>query len=278
MPSVLKAQSNTFVGKIVESTSHNSIPYVSVGIKGKPYGTVADSTGQFKLSLDPSEINKSDTVIFTHIGYDAVKKIPGELKAVGNLISMQPNSTILNEVKISPTKEKIEIYGRTPSSITFSTSAYSSIPKISDVSGREQATILDVDKDILLKEINFDLWFNNYKRLKYRVNFYSVKDDMPDKLISPEDIIYETQDTHGWKKIGLSKYNIHLKGYKKIAVSVQLIEADLAPNDVANSSFLIPSYPSPFRKSYFREKSESNWIPVKTSYLYINIQAYRVKE
>ncbi|HTH82603.1 MAG TPA: carboxypeptidase-like regulatory domain-containing protein [Mucilaginibacter sp.] len=278
MPAILKAQSNSFVGKVIEPSNHNGVPYVSVGIKGKPFGTIADSTGQFKLFFDPSAIDKSDTIIFTHVGYDAVKKSPAELMAFGNLIAMQQRSTILNEVKISPQKEKIEVYGRTPTTITYAPNAYSSIPKISDVSGREQATILDVDKDILLKQINFMLWSNNYKRLKCRVNFYSVKDDMPDKLISPEDIIYETQNTHGYKKIDLNKYNIHLKGYKKIAVSIQLIEADLSPNDVATTSFLIPAYPLTFRKSYFREKSESNWVPVKSSYLYINIEAYRVKE
>ncbi len=277
-PIFLKAQSNTFIGKAVDANSNNGIPYVSVGIKGKPFGTITDSVGQFKLLLDPSAVDNSDTLIFSHIGYNAVKKRASELKPAGNLISMQQSSVILNEVKISPQKEKTEVYGRTPGTMFLTPRAYSSIPRISDVSGREQATVLDIDKNILLNEINFWLVRNNYKKVKYRVNFYSVKNDVPDQLIPHEDIIFETQDTQGWKNINLDKYNIHLKGYKSVAVSLQLIEATLAPNDTAKTSFLIPSYPSPFKKSYFREKSESNWMPVKSSYLYVNIQAYKVKE
>ena len=278
IPSFLKAQSNTFVGKIVEANTTKSIPYVSIGIKGKPFGTIADSLGQFHLTIDPSAVNNSDTIIFSHVGYNLSKKFPGELKSSGNTIELIQNSNTLKEVRISAKKEKIEVYGRTPGTMFLTPRAYAAMPKLSDISGREQATILDVDKHILLKEINFWLIRNNYKKVKYRVNFYTVKNDMPDKLISPEDIIYETQNTQGWKNIDLGKYNIHLKGHKSIAVSLQLIEANNAPNDTAKTSFLIPSYPSPFKKSYFREKSESDWIPVKSSYLYTNIQAYKIKE
>jgi|GEM_PF-4046976 len=33
---------------------------------------------------------------------------------------------------------------------------------------------------------------------------------------------------------------------------------------------------APLRKSYFREKSESEWVQVKASYLYVNIKAYKL--
>ncbi|AZI24008.1 carboxypeptidase-like regulatory domain-containing protein [Pedobacter sp. G11] len=277
LPFISHAQISNRYGTIVDIGSRSGIPYVSIGIKGKALGTVADSTGKFKLLLD-NTVAPSDSVIFMRVGYHTLGKTISELKDSPWAITMEASSVLLNEVSIKASKQTIETYGRTPASIYLTPKAYMRVPRTSDVSGLEQATILDINNQILLKEVDFLLIRNNFANLKYRINLYSVKNDLPDKIIPTKDIIFETSETRGWKKIDLEDYNIVLKNYKKVAVSVQLLDAKLKDDDVNKTLLLVPSYPSPFKKSFFREKSESEWTPLKNSFLYINFQAYKLKD
>ena len=239
---------------------------------------MADSLGNFNLIFLQSSLSDLDTVVFGRIGYISARKTLKELKGTGLVVDLIPSPiNILETINIIGQRGKIVEYGKRPASMYLTPRAYASVPRNSDVKGREQATILDVDGNIVLKEINFLLVRNNYTKVGYRINFYSVDNDRPDKLLSTKDVIFETKETSGWKNIDLGDYNIHINGQKKIAVAVQLIKTEINPNDTAKTSFLIPSYPSPIKKSFFREKSESEWMPVKSSYLYVNIKAYKLK-
>lgn len=249
----------------------------SIGVRDKAFGTVADSLGNFSFVIPQTSVNDSDTIVFVRVGYTTIRKAWKDLGKADWKIAMAPSPLmLLQEVAIKGEKGKIVTYGRTPTKIYLTPRAYKNIPR-SDVKGREQATILNIDDNIFLRELNLFLMMSNYARITYRVNFYTVNNGLPDQLINTTDIIYETKETQGWKNINLQDYNIHLKGYDKIAIGLQLIDSELAPKDTAKSSFLIAAYPSPLKKSYFRVKSESEWITVNSSYLYINIKASRLK-
>lgn len=272
------AQNITIKGVTRDKDTNLPVSYTSIGVKNKAIGTVADSLGNFTLVFQESATNDTDTVVFGRMGYIAERKLLKELKGEALLIKLVPSkANLLQEVNISGQKGRIVEYGKTPGTMFLSPRAYKAIPHDSDVKGREQATILDIDDNIALKEINFWLVRNNYAKVGYRVNFYTVNDERPDKLLSTKDIIFETKETSGWKNIDLEAYNIHISGQKKIAVALQLINTEINTGDTVKTSFLVPSYPSPFKKSYFREKSESEWIPVKSSYLYLNIKAFKLK-
>lgn len=272
------AQNVTIKGTVIDRETKLAISYTSIGVKNKAFGTVADSLGNFNLIFSQSSLSDLDTVVFGRIGYISARKTLKELKGDGLVIELVPSPiNILETINIIGQRGKIVEYGKTPASMYLTPRAYASVPRNSDVKGREQATILDVDGNIALKEINFLLVRNNYTKVGYRINFYTVNNDRPDKLLSTKDVIYETKETSGWKNIDLGSYNIHINGQKRIAVALQLIKTEISPNDTAKTSFLVPSYPSPLKKSYFREKSESEWMPVKSSYLYVNIKAFKLK-
>lgn len=274
---VAHAQTVTVSGTTKDGKTNLPISYTSIGVKNKPIGTVADSLGNFSFAFPANAVGTLDTVVFGRMGYVALRLPITELLRSGSTITMYPTElTTLNQVDVVGEKGKLEQYGRLPASMYLTPRAYKNIPK-TDAKGREQATILDIDEHIVLKEINFFLSMSNYTKVGYRINFYSVANGLPHTLISSKDIIYETQDTEHWKSLNLEKYNIHLIGHKKIAIGFQLIRTELAPGDTAKTSFLIASYPSPLKKSYFREKSEAQWTEVKSSYLYINIKANKFK-
>ncbi|GAA4789772.1 hypothetical protein GCM10023231_17160 [Olivibacter ginsenosidimutans] len=270
-------QDITFKGDVKTKEEGRAIPYTSIGVKGKAFGTIADSLGKFVLLADKSAIKDTDTIIFSRVGYSSLRLSVKD--AVGKKLNISlaaSPATQLDEVVINETKDKIKVYGRTPGKMTLNPRAYSSYPRISDISGREQATILNIDNDIQLKEVNFLLIRNNFTNVMFRLNIYTVNDNLPDELISTKEILYETKDPRGWKTINLDNYNIRIKGHKKIAIALQLVKSGLADRDTLKHSYLIPSFPSPLKKSYFREKSESEWMQVKSSYLYVNIKAYKL--
>ncbi len=270
------AQNITIKGNIKDSETKLPISYTSIGVRNKTFGTVADSLGNFSFIIPQSSINDLDTIVFLRVGYTSIKKTWKDLSKTDWKILMVQSPKMLQEVAIQGEKGKFVTYGRTSAKMYLTPRAYKNIPK-SDVKGREQATILDIDDNIFLKELSLFLSMSNFSKVTYRVNFYTVNKGLPSKLINTKDIIYETTETRGWKNIKLEPYNIYLKGYDKIAIGLQLIDSDLAPNDTAKTSFLIAAYPSPTKKSYFREKSESEWVTVKSSYLYINIKASKFK-
>lgn len=278
IPNISFGQHLTIQGNVKKQSDNSPVEYASIGIKGKPFGTIADSMGHFTLIIDQSAIDGTDTIVFSSIGYSSQRILVKDAlnKDLGVLLTASP-VTQLDEVVVNETKSKLKTYGRTAARMVLNPKAYSSYPTISDISGREQATILKIDDDIMLKELNFLLIRNNFKELMFRLNIYSVKNNLPDTLILSKEVLFETTVDKGWKKIDLLEYGIRIKDHKEIAVALQLVTSTLAPGDSLKYSYLIPSYPSPLRKSYFREKSESEWNEVGTSYLYLNIDAFRLK-
>ncbi|MET3980938.1 TonB-linked SusC/RagA family outer membrane protein [Mucilaginibacter sp. UYP25] len=78
-------------GKVTDRSDGQSMPGVSVKIKGTSIGTVTDVNGNFSLQAEENAI-----LIFTYIGYDAVEAaIDGKTTLS---ISLQPTNKNLNEV------------------------------------------------------------------------------------------------------------------------------------------------------------------------------------
>ena len=77
----------TIAGRILSKNEEGTIPYATVGVKGKNAGTVADSKGRFRLFF-PRFVKQTDTVVISSIGYyslelpvkDAVKKEDFEME------------------------------------------------------------------------------------------------------------------------------------------------------------------------------------------------------
>ncbi|MDO9039763.1 MAG: carboxypeptidase-like regulatory domain-containing protein, partial [Bacteroidota bacterium] len=58
------AQQSVFSGKVTDSSSGESLPGVSIVVKGTTNGTISNMDGNFTLS-----VNRGDVVQFSFIGY-----------------------------------------------------------------------------------------------------------------------------------------------------------------------------------------------------------------
>lgn len=100
--SIANGQNTIIKGVVTDSITGESLPYVSLVLKGTTIGTATDGDGNFNLST-PS---KASVLTASYLGYEdkEVKIKPGK---TNNLhIKLAPSSIALSEIVIKPKKEK----------------------------------------------------------------------------------------------------------------------------------------------------------------------------
>lgn len=266
---MLSAQSLIVSGKIVNSDQH-PIPFASLGIKGKSIGTIANEHSAFRFTITPENLNLQDQLIVSSIGYaEATIPLADFKDNTSRTIILRAATTELEMVSIKATKPKTKIVGRTSSSTFMAANLYTESNLIDDNLGKEQATIIKMDDYCHLKDFNMLVAFNRFERVKFRLNFYDVKDGMPNKRIVNKEILFDVTAERGWVTVDLKPYNIYLKGHKKIAVAIQWIQS--VADDSEAKAFGISIAPIPLHAVFTRDKSQSEWIKKSPAFLGFNI-------
>ncbi len=87
------AQQQTITGTVTDQTTRETLPGVSVGIKGTARGTVTDASGAYSINAGPNE-----TLVFSFIGYTALEQAAGRQTTLN--VSLAPGSKNLDEVVV----------------------------------------------------------------------------------------------------------------------------------------------------------------------------------
>lgn len=265
------AQNITISGTITDSKNQQPVPFATLGIKGKNIGTVADENGVFNFIIDSNKVSAEENLIVSSIGYEPSVISLTKFKAGKQNISLVPSSHSLQTVTIKPQKYKTKVFGRTSSSTMMTANMYTEQNHISDVLGKEQATIISIDKNCFIRDFNMNVASNRFQSVKFRLNFYSVKNGLPDQLIVDKDIQFDVTEKHGWVKVDLMQYNIFLTGYNKVAVGIQWIKS--VRTDTTARSFSVSVMPVPLHSMFSRDKSQAEWKKISPAYLGFNITA-----
>jgi len=112
-------------------------------------------------------------------------------------------------------------------------------------------------KNAILKNFNFYVSANNFNYIKFRINVYSLKKDVPNSLIYDKQVFAAIENFKiGWTKIDLKKYNIKVDG--EFVVAIQWIESRMDKKE--NPVTLLPVAVTPFSKNcYVRIASQDQW-------------------
>lgn len=246
----------TLNGTIFDKKTNLPLAYVSIGILNKPQGTLTDSTGNFSFQI--TKKNLVDTLQISFVGY-----FPKRI-AVKDFIESNDKNTKLNvriaelpEVVVTNRNTNTEILGRqtngklTQISIHKKTSADETIG--SEIGMRFKTG----RKNAILKDFNFYISANNFNSIKFRVNIYSVKDNMPDTLLYYKQI-FETVDNFktGWIKLELKQYGI--KANNDFIITIQWVESKMEKKE--NPITIVPIVMTLFSKNcYLRIASQDKW-------------------
>ncbi|MDB5126599.1 carboxypeptidase-like regulatory domain-containing protein [Mucilaginibacter sp.] len=213
----LFANAQIFEGLVKDAKTNLPLPYVNVGIIGKSVGTVTDSAGRYKLNLANHD---TDSLKLSMIGYKALTyQVANFLKNANThkTLLLQPAVTQLKEVKVNNHKWKEVILGNT-------TQSKSSNAGFRDNRlGYEIGSIIKIKKSpIYIKQFNTAIASEITDSVKLRLNFYSVKDGMPDQLLQNQNIFVTVKKGQQNLNVNLEPYNIYVDD--KFFVSLEWIQ------------------------------------------------------
>jgi hypothetical protein len=204
-------------GVVKDSKTQETLPYVNIGLIGKATGTVTDAGGVFKLIVND---NDSDSLKISMIGYRPQTYLVGDLKKqTGSLnISLEPKVTALKEVKIYNRKFKEAILGNTTESKS------SNAGFTSNQLGNEIGEIIKIKRSpTRIKRFNASMSNPlSTDSVKLRLNFYSVVDGMPDKILQQQNIFITVKKGQDKISVNLELYDIVVED--KFFVSLEWIE------------------------------------------------------
>jgi hypothetical protein len=192
----VSAYSQTLKGQITDE-KENPIPYVNIGIINNNKGTVSTSNGNFQLSI--SEIDDSEVLRFSSVGYESVDYKIGDIKLkksdILNIV-LKIKVYQINEVMVVSKKSKPYFIGSNNAGNT--TWAWYNI-----MNGAEIGRYIENDKNIYLRFFYFHIGETNCDSILYRLKIYHVKNQLPDSIINKKEIFFTSKRKKGWENINL---------------------------------------------------------------------------
>lgn len=243
-------------GRIVDAETQQGLQYVNIGILGKSIGTVSNANGDFQLEI--KEALYKETLRISSIGYETLNG------TVGNyVIELKRNPTLSLKTKLS-TLEEVVLTHKPKKRKRIGNKNVSSFVTYSQPSlqlGNETGVIINVRKKTsYIESFNAVFFANTYGNVKFRINFYNLKDGMPHELILKENIIFETDIKSGLLEVDLKPYDLVID--EDLFVSLELIET------LENKKGVLTFNGKLFgTDTYLRNTSHDIWIktPLQTS-------------
>jgi hypothetical protein len=260
------ALNDILVGEVRSLEEKKPLAYVNIGINQKTIGTVSNASGKFMLQLN-EKVALTDTVIFSFIGYYSKKFTISQLQNNNEAIYLQSAPAELSALVVTSKKVtlKSKKIGRHTKGLGLThANFYTYYEKdVDDRLSKEMGMKFELKRNCLVKDLNFFISGNDFAALKFRVNFYSIKNGLPTDLIIHQNIIFDIKDNYkGWFKVDLTPFEIYLKE-EQVAVTIQWLES--VKKDNKSKYFAISAVSSPFNTTFFREKPMDKWTPNKQS-------------
>jgi hypothetical protein len=260
------SQEKVINGEIKDIENKTLLQYVNIGIANKGVGTVSNSNGKFSLRLN-EKVKGNDTITFSYIGYKTKKIILTELNQSNNIVELEPEINNLNEIVVKFVKPKPKKIGRNSKGFgLMHYNFYSYYEKnVDDRLSKEIGMKFKLKKDCKINDLNFNITSNEFKSLKFRLNFYKIENGLPSKIIVEKDIIFEIKDGFlGWYNLDLKPFEIYLdKEMEDIAVTIQWVES--VKMNEKSKYFGISTAMSATETSFYREKAMDNWTKIGQS-------------
>lgn len=195
---------NLTISGIVKTNNNKKLEYVNIGIQKKNIGTISDENGKFSIIFDKSSIK--DSLTFSYVGY---KNLTIEIEDIKsrklNEFILLEQPTELKEVVISTRKRKIRKLG-TKSYVSMVAGYLWNRENFENRDIIEHAKYLDIKKPSKILNLNINL-FNVFKdSITFRVNFYTIKDKLPNKRI--QNIILTDKIKKGWNLFDLEDFDL----------------------------------------------------------------------
>lgn len=260
--SITYAQDSKIKGSIIDSKTKKIIEFVNIGISKKGVGTVSGRDGLFTLKLR-NTIQKNDSVVFSHIGYKTQKIQVSELENTENTIALEPVNNILDEVTIIKSKTpKPKKIGRSSKGLGLMHMNFYTYDEadVDDRLSKEVGMQFNMKSNCQIDSLTFNITSNDFKKLKFRVNFYKIENGVPTAIIVHQNIIFDIENEFlGWFTVNLKPYDIYFDNSTgDIAITIQWLESIKVQD--RSKYFSISTAKSPLNVAFYRKNAMDNWI------------------
>ena len=255
---IQSAHAQLLAGTVKDDKTKQTIPFVNVGIVSKGIGTVTDTTGSFKITMNS---NDADSLRVSMTGYYPQSFLIADLKKNSGALNVQlvPRQIQLKEVKVTNHKYKEVTLGNTTQS--ESTDAGFTSNKL----GNEIGAIIKIKKSpTYLKRFNTHLAVGATDSVKLRLNIYSVKDGLPYQNLLQQNIFVTVRKGQKNISIDLEPYFIMVED--KFFISLEWIQNSRGHGLMFSASLLSSAIIS-------RETSQANWGKVGIAGVGFNVLA-----
>lgn len=257
----LSSAQNILAGKVTDHENNSGLPYVNIGIIGKRAGTISDKNGNYTLRLT-DEISESDEVVFSHIGYKTARHKVSFLRKA-NAIVLEPDTNIIEEVaiKIDRKKTKKKKLGRRNIGLDMTHFPFfinNEHIVVDDLLSKETGMFIKIKNDSWVTGLNFKISSNQFKKLKFRINFYKIEKGLPTELLfANKNMLFDINEGYrGWFNVDLKDYDIYLEESTEVAVTIQWLESEKMEEN--SKLFMIP-VSMVGGTQYVRDKAMDKW-------------------
>jgi hypothetical protein len=175
-------------------------------------------------------------------------------------VRLKEKATTLEEVVLTTKRNKYQtkvLGNKTSSKLIYAAFTTNKL-------GNEMGFIVRGRKNpIILKKFNLSLVENDFGPIRFRLNFYDIKEGLPDQTLLNENIIVETDISSGIVSKDLSPYEIVID--QDFFVAIEWIE-DLGPGKLFFSGGF---FGSPL---IAREVSQGKWSKVGSASVGMNVE------
>lgn len=248
------------VGQVIDAAIEESLPYVNIGLVNQNIGTVTDEAGYFELEV-PGNGYADATLRFSMIGYENQDFTLQEYQDQKIFtIPLKEKATALEEVVLTTKRNKYQtkiLGNKTTSQLIYAAFTTNKL-------GNEMGFLVRGRKNpMILKKFNVSLVENDYGPIRFRLNFYDLKDGLPNETLLNENIIVETDIQSGIVSKDLTPYEIVID--QDFFVAIEWIE-DLGPGKLFFSGGF---FGSPL---IAREVSQGTWSKVGSASVGMNVE------
>ena len=248
------------VGQVIDADTEEPLPYVNIGLVNQNIGTVTDEAGYFELEV-PGNGFADATLRFSMIGFEPQDFTLQEYRDQKILtIPLKEKATALEEVVLTTKRNKYQtkiLGNKTTSQLIYAAFTTNKL-------GNEMGFLVRGRKNpMILKKFNVSLVENDYGPIRFRLNFYDLKDGLPNETLLNENIIVDTDIQSGIVSKDLTPYEIVID--QDFFVAIEWIE-DLGPGKLFFSGGF---FGSPL---IAREVSQGTWSKVGSASVGMNVE------
>ncbi|NML64633.1 carboxypeptidase-like regulatory domain-containing protein [Hymenobacter sp. RP-2-7] len=244
--------------RVLSHQSGQPIPYASVGVVGRPLGTVADAQGSFMLARVGAA--PTDTVVVSCVGYQSRRLLAADLRQLHEL-ALTPQPQALAEVQVRGDTWQRRNVGREGSGgFTFYNFHLQADKEPANKLGREVGAILGVKPNSFVEEAYVYIRQSSFRHLRFRLNVRALdSQDHPAASLLTQDVQFAVADSAAsWHHLDLKPYTINVGPQRRIAVTLEWLAGEPAKQQDWYS-VSIPAALSATHRMVFRDKSEDQW-------------------